>query len=143
MFAIIGSGFILNDFVDFGCLICCDIVLWYLRGAACLVKWFPQFHIASLIIEFVAHSMELAFLIGSICWSVTDGPLLITIALALLLLTNLLLVYRLAAVPYVLLKGSAEQKMALANEACPGDALRLREEEPHHFDIILFSVDCI
>ena len=41
------------------------------------------------------------------------------ILLALLVLTNLVLVYLLAAVPYVLLKGSAKQKIALAKEACP------------------------
>ena len=140
MFPLIRDGFIFEIFSCFTNLMWFDIVLWFLRDSACLVKWFPQFHIASLIIEFVAHSMELAFLIGSISWSVTEGPLLITLALALLLFTNLLPSTGSQPSRYVLLKGSAEQKVALAKQACPSDALSLPKED---FDIVLVSVDCI
>ena len=84
-------------------------------------QWFGSSSSRLLIIEFAAYSLELAFLVGSIYWSDSDALLLLAITPPLLILTNLLLAYPLAAVPHVL-QGSVEQKVALADAASPSDA---------------------
>ena len=69
VFAIARTGFIYSYFFGFSFLIFCYVVLWFLRGTTLLVTSFPQFHFSSLIVEFGAHSVEAAYLTGSISWS--------------------------------------------------------------------------
>lgn len=130
VFAILHSG----AFVYAGWLIGLVIfaAFWWMRSLGSLVKWFPLFHYITLIIEFVSHCLSLLY---STYWAImfvlaifkgfNMWVLLVAICLVLLVPVYLLLVYVLVAVPYVLLKGSLEQKAALSKEVISSDAVSL------------------
>jgi len=108
------------------------VVLWWLRGLSSLTKWFPLFHYITLIIEFVSHCLSL---ISYIYWAiftviaVFNGfkiyVILLAVMYVLLVLVYAFLVFVLVAVPYVLLKGTVEQKAELAKEVSSGAAIEL------------------
>lgn len=102
------------------------MALWYLRGLEALAKWFPWFHYISLVLELLIHffglvyaivnSLKLVFALFRHPFSVWE-PVNVTVQV-LALLVYLLLVYFLAPVPYVLLKGSDDEKDELDREVC-------------------------
>lgn len=134
---IVQNESIFNGYSCLLVLICCDVALWILRGTTFLVELFPCFHYVSLGVEFVEHVLAVVYLlVGTISWCISlfnqsdsvGGLLTRTISALLVILVLLRLLYLLTGVPYVLIKGGAEQWTALSMEECPRHDLILPEQ---------------
>lgn len=100
------------------------MVFWWLRGSEALIKWFPLFHYITLIIELLTDLFKLLYAVVrtlKLVFAMMNAPFSIwepvnLILQVLVFLVYVLLVYILAPVPYVLLKGSEEDKDAQDRE---------------------------
>lgn len=100
------------------------MVFWWMRGREGLLKCFPYFHYITLFLELLVHFFALIYaLINSIrlVFALLKEPFSIwepvNVALQLLVvLVYLLLVYLLAAVPYVIFKANEIENEELNRE---------------------------
>ena len=109
------------------------ILLWWLRGS---YKFSPKFFNFTLNIEFVYHSVPLVvftclsgFYLRSLLDEFHVRLLVVTLAFTLAALAHAMLVFVTLAVPYVLLRGSAEQKAELATQVVSGVVVNLPEDK--------------